>query len=173
MVRFSPVRHRFQQRPVLSGRAREARVSETVPTEGVTVRCPFCLTLNRVDFSRAGDRPKCGDCQRPILLDRPFKVTEEDFDRSVLGSDVPVLVDFYADWCGPCKMIAPLLDEFAQSHVGKLFVAKVDSDLAPGLSVRFGIRGIPTLLLFKDGQEVDRIVGFDPARLQSVVEEAL
>jgi thioredoxin 2 len=148
----------------------EDPVDKAVSEASVTVRCPFCLTLNRVDFTRAGDRPKCGSCDRPVLLDRPVKVSEEDFDRTVLGSEVPVLVDFYADWCGPCKMIAPLVDEIAQDNVGKLLVAKVDSDLAPGLSVRLGIRGIPTVILFNAGAEVTRIVGFDPAGLRQSVE---
>jgi thioredoxin 2 len=148
----------------------EIAVSEAVSGAGVTVRCPFCLTLNSVDFTRAADRPRCGSCERPVLLDRPFKVSQEDFDRTVLQAGVPVLVDFYADWCGPCKMIAPVVDELAQSHVGELMVAKVDSDLAPDLSVRFGIRGIPTLIVFQDGGEVERVVGFDPDGLRRAVE---
>lgn len=160
------------QRSAEGGPEMESALSEAVSGAAVTVRCPFCLKLNRVDFSRAADRPRCGSCERPVLLDRPFKVAQDDFDRTVLGAEVPVLVDFYADWCGPCKMIAPLVDELAQAHVGELLVAKVDSDLAPDLSVRFGIRGIPTLILFRDGAEVDRVVGFDPARIRQVVEAA-
>ena len=97
----------------------------------VTLRCPFCLTLNDVDLSKSGDRPKCGDCAKPLLLDRPVKVSGEDFDRTVLGSGAPVLVDFYADWCAPCKYVAPLMDELAQTHEGKLLVVKVDTDQGP------------------------------------------
>ncbi len=138
----------------------------------VTVRCPFCLKMNRVDLGRAAARPACGECSRPILLDRPFKVMEEDFDRSVLGSEAPVLVDFYADWCGPCKMIAPIMDEVAQAHVGRLLVAKVDTDHAPSLSQKLGIRGVPTLILFKDGAEVSRSVGFEPEKIRQMVAEA-
>ena len=88
-------------------------MTDTNAARQVTVRCSFCLTLNPVDLGRAADRPKCGDCGRPILLDRPTKVSDEDFERTVLGAEAPVLVDFYADWCGPCKMVAPLLDEIA------------------------------------------------------------
>lgn len=139
----------------------------------VTLRCGFCLTPNRVDLAKAGLRPKCGECRRPILLDRPVKVGEEDFDATVLGSAAPVLVDFFADWCGPCKMVAPLIDEIAHTYTGKLLVAKVDTDHAPGVAQRYGIRSIPTLILFKHGAEVGRSVGFEPERVRSLAQEAV
>jgi thioredoxin 2 len=139
----------------------------------MTVRCPFCLTLNRVDLARAGDRPKCGECQRPILLDRPIKVTEEDFQRTVLDSGATVLVDFYADWCAPCKVVAPVLDELAHAHTGRLLVAKVDADHAQSLSVQLGVRGLPTLVLFQSGAEAGRVVGADPGGVRELVKGAL
>jgi thioredoxin 2 len=139
----------------------------------LTVRCSFCLTRNQVDLARAADRPKCGSCGKPILLDRPVRVSEEDFDTTVLGSGAPVLVDFYADWCGPCRMVAPVVDEIAQNHVGALFVAKVDTDRAPRVSASLGIRSIPTLIAFRDGKEVGRCVGFDPVRLRELAEQAV
>lgn len=139
----------------------------------VTLRCGFCLTLNRVELARAAQRPKCGACGRPMLLDRPVKVTEEDFDQTVLGAGAPVLVDFYADWCAPCKMVAPLVDELAQAHVGKLLVVKVDTDHAQGLAQRFGIRGIPTLVVFRGGAEVGRSVGFEPEKVRALAAEVV
>lgn len=139
----------------------------------LTVRCGFCLTMNRVDLARAADRPVCGSCHKPILLDRPLKVSEEDFEATVLGSSAPVLVDFYADWCAPCKMVAPVVDEIARKHTGRLLVAKVDTDRAPGVAQRFGIRGIPTLILFHGGAEAGRSVGFDPDGIRSMVDGAL
>jgi thioredoxin 2 len=139
----------------------------------VTIRCPFCQTLNRVDLGKAADRPKCGKCERPLLLDRPVRVQEEDFERTVMESDAPVLVDFYADWCGPCKMVAPVVDELAREHTGKLLVGKVDTDRAPSLSTRFSIRGIPTLILFRDGAEVGRVVGLDAKGLRELVRRNL
>jgi len=143
-------------------------------TDGrVTVRCGFCGTLNAVDVARAKDRPTCGDCGKPMLLDRPLKVSDEDFERTVLGASVPVLVDFYADWCGPCRLVAPLMDEIAHEHVGKMLVVKVDTDRAPGVSGRYGIRSIPTLILFEGGQESERSVGFEPERLRSLAARAV
>lgn len=148
-------------------------MNEVQQHKKVTVRCPFCLTLNKVDLGKSGDRPKCGDCAKPMLLDRPLKVRGEDFDRTVLGSQVPVLVDFFADWCAPCKYVAPLMDELAQSHEGKLLVVKVDTDQAPDLSQKWGIRSIPTVILFKGGEEVGRSVGFEPEKLRSMADEAV
>ena len=142
----------------------------TTPEAGtaITLRCPFCLTLNEVALGRAAHRPRCGSCGKPMLLDRPVRVEEEDFGRTVLQTPAPVLVDFYADWCGPCKAMAPLLDEVAREEVGRLLVVKVDTDRAPGLSQRFGIRGIPTLIGFQGGEEVGRTVGFDPGEVRAL-----
>ena len=127
-----------------------------------TVPCQFCGRLNRVDLARAADRPKCGECGRPILLDRPLHVPEAAFDRVVADAAVPVLVDFYADWCGPCKIIAPLLDEVARERTGRVLVAKVDTDRSPALSQRFGISSIPMLAVFSGGREVARELGAIP-----------
>ena len=104
-----------------------------------------------------------------MLLDRPIKVSQDDFTRTVLEADEPVLVDFYADWCAPCKVVAPVVDELARTHLGHLLVAKVDSDQAPQLSVQMGIRGIPTLILFRGGSEVGRVVGADIKGLRELV----
>jgi len=127
-----------------------------------TLRCAFCLMLNRVDVDRAVDRPVCGECGRPFLLDRPVKIGGDDLERLVREAGVPVLVDFYADWCGPCKVMAPVLDELAADHVGELLVAKLDTDASPQVSASLGIRGIPTLILYRGGSEVARETGAVP-----------
>ncbi|MCA9738605.1 MAG: thioredoxin [Gemmatimonadota bacterium] len=146
----------------------------TEKTNGTTtVRCPFCLTLNRVEVARAGSRPKCGSCERPLLLDRPIKVEEEDFQRTVLESGAPVLVDFYADWCQPCRMLAPMIDQIAGAEQGRLVVAKVDTDRAPDVAQRYGIRSIPTVIVFKDGEELGRSVGIMPDELKALVGQAV
>jgi thioredoxin 2 len=146
---------------------------ETRDKPNATVPCPFCLKLNRINLSRAKDRPKCGECGKPILLDRPVKVGDQDLERVVANSDAPVLVDFYADWCGPCKIMAPLLDQVAQERIGEVLVTKLDTDRSPAMARRFNIRGIPTLILFRDGIEVAREVGAVPrARLEAMLQQA-
>lgn len=137
------------------------------------VRCGFCGKLNTVDMERAVDRPHCGECTKPILLDRPLKVAQDDFDRTVLEAGVPVIVDFYADWCAPCKMVAPLMDELAHGYVGQILVVKVDTDAAPGIAERYGIRSIPTVILFELGEETDRSLGFEPERVKGFVTKAV
>lgn len=129
----------------------------------VTLRCPFCGTWNRVDAARAADRPKCGHCAKPLLLDRPIHLDDESFQRTIEGSDIPVLVDFYADWCGPCKMMAPFVDQIAAKYQGRALVAKLDTDRAQRTAATFQIRGIPTVIVFKGGKEAARQTGAVPA----------
>lgn len=136
----------------------------------VTVPCQFCGTLNRVDLGRLDSGPRCAECSRPILLDRPIKITDESFERVIQDAEAPVIVDFYADWCGPCKIMAPLFDELAAARSGGVLVAKVDTDRSPATSMKYGIRSIPTLILFRGGKEVARQVGAVPrAALDALV----
>jgi thioredoxin 2 len=138
-----------------------------------TVSCAFCGTLNRIDLERVADRPKCGECARPMLLDRPVTVSDQDLDRVLAGTDVPVLVDFWAVWCAPCKVMAPILDEVARSRTGRALIAKLDTDRSPVMAERFGIRGIPTLILFSGGRELDRAVGAVPrSRVEQLLDSA-
>ena len=142
----------------------------SVEAKKLTLRCQFCETWNRIDASRAADKPKCGNCGKPMLLDRPVKLDDDTFQRTISESQVPVLVDFYADWCGPCKMMAPFVDELAAKYTGKALVAKLDTDRAQRAAAPFGIRGIPTTIVFKGGKEFSRKVGAAP---KAVLEELL
>lgn len=90
------------------------------------------------------------------------KVTDNNFEEEVIGSDVPVLLDFFANWCGPCKMLTPVLEELNSAYSGKIKVAKVDTDESQQTAVKYGISSIPCVILFKDGKEVERLVGFRP-----------
>ncbi len=142
----------------------------TASRRDALVRCPFCLTLNRVDLARWRDGPTCGGCRRPLLLDRPTRAGDEDFDRIVRETQVPVLVDFHADWCAPCRAMAPALDAFAAARAGDVLVVKVDTDRNHSTAERFGIRGIPTLVVFRGGRDTGRHVGMaDQATLAALV----
>jgi thioredoxin 2 len=139
-------------------------------TKRVTLQCQFCQSWNRVNAARAQDRPKCGKCGKPLLLDRPVPLSDETFQRTIEGSDIPVLVDFYADWCAPCKQMAPGVDAVAAKYQGQALVGKLNTDLAQQTAQRFDIRGIPTTIVFEHGREVARQVGAVP---QPVLEQML
>src|SRR5687767_7626193 len=151
-----------------------ATTGNTGTTASATLRCQFCSTWNKIDVARAADRPKCGKCSKPMLLDRPLMLDDESFARTVEGSDVPVIVDFYADWCGPCKMMAPSVDQLAANYAGRAIVAKVNTDLSQSATRPFGIRGIPTTIVFTGGKETARQSGAMPyAMLASMLDRAL
>jgi thioredoxin 2 len=138
-----------------------------------TVACPSCGKLNRIDLSKASLVPKCGACGSQVPVDRPVTIDDRTMEKVVTGTDVPVLVDFYADWCGPCKAMAPQIEELARAHSGRAVIAKLDTDQSPQMAGRFGIRGIPTLIVFRNGREVAREVGGVPrAALESLLQRA-
>ena len=116
--------------------------------------------MNRVPAERAGQPARCGKCKQPLgTATTPVTVTDANFDATVLRATAPVLLDCWADWCGPCHMLAPTIDDVARAWAGRAVVGKLDVDANPAIAGRLGIRSIPTMLLFKDGREVDRLVG--------------
>jgi len=143
------------------------------PSSQVTLRCPPCGTLNRLALGKNERGPRCGRCREPFRLDRPLKIAEADFRRTVLEAAVPVLVDVYADWCGPCKWLDPLVETIAREEAGRLLVTKLDSDESPELHRSLKIGGVPTVILFRQGRELGRSVGVMPEELQELVQRAL
>jgi len=106
------------------------------------------------------DRGRCGKCKSPLTVGgAPVAVSDGDFERTVLGSRIPVLLDCWADWCGPCHMLAPTIDALARDYAGRVLVAKLDVDANQKTTMKFNVRSIPALLFFKDGKHVDTIVG--------------
>jgi thioredoxin 2 len=143
----------------------DAATSESATAAKATLRCQFCSSWNRIDVSRAADRPKCGNCGKPMLLDRPIHLDDESFARTIAESQVPIMVDFYADWCGPCRMMAPAVDQIASNFSGKIIVAKLNTDLAQRTAQQFNIRGLPTTAVFSGGKEAVRQSGAMPYQM--------
>ena len=126
------------------------------------LRCPACGTQNRVPRAKLqqGLRPRCGRCKAPLAADgHPLTVTDASFATMVAASPSPVLLDMWAPWCGPCRMIAPIVEQLAHELAGRVRVGKLDVDDNPATASRFGVRSIPTLLVLRAGREIDRIVG--------------
>jgi len=126
--------------------------------------CGHCGRVNRLPVERAPDTARCGACHQAIFTGQPLEVDEEGFERHVAHSQIPVLVDVWAPWCGPCRAMAPMFARAAQQLEPKVRLLKLNSDTAPAVSSRLGITGIPTLLLMRDGREVARHAGAMDAR---------
>ncbi|MBK7060389.1 MAG: thioredoxin TrxC [Rubrivivax sp.] len=126
------------------------------------IACPHCGATNRVPAERAGESPQCGKCSQPLLDGHPLTLGDADFDAVVAHCRLPVLVDFWAPWCGPCRTMAPAFEQASRQLAGRALLVKVNSDDNPGLSQRFAVRSIPTLVRLQQGRETQRQSGAIP-----------
>lgn len=129
-----------------------------------TISCPNCQKSNRVPSERLGDGPKCGNCKKPLFSGKPMELTAANVASTLNHNDIPVLVDCWASWCGPCRSFAPTFEQAAKDLEPKVRFAKLDTEANQQLAARWQIRSIPTLILFKGGKEVDRVSGALPGQ---------
>lgn len=128
-------------------------------TDSLHLVCPYCQAVNRAPTVRLGEQPNCGQCHRPLFNGQPVELTAATFARQLDRNDIPLLVDFWAPWCGPCKMMAPAFVQAAAMLEPHLRLAKVNTDVEQTLGAQYNIRSIPTLILFKGGRELARQPG--------------
>lgn len=121
--------------------------------------CPHCLAVNRLPAARLDQDPKCGQCHEPLFSGHPLELGAGSFDKHLTNNDIPLLVDFWASWCGPCKMMAPAFAQAAQLLEPNIRLGKVNTEVEAQLSARYDIRSIPTLILFRGGRELARQSG--------------
>jgi thioredoxin 2 len=142
--------------------------------ETTNLVCPHCHAVNRVPGARLAERPNCGRCKRPLFTGHPLALGDQDFDRFLSREELPLVVDFWAPWCGPCRMMAPAYEQASARIEPRARLVKVDTEQNPGLAQRYGIRSIPTLAVFKRGRQTASQAGaLGPGQLVQWIEAQL
>jgi thioredoxin 2 len=121
--------------------------------------CPHCHAINRIPRTRLTDKPRCGKCKLALFTGHPIELNDHNFSQFIMKSDLPIVVDFWADWCGPCKMMAPAFAQASAQLEPRAILTKLNTELAQQTAAKFAIRSIPSLILFKNGKEVSRQAG--------------
>ncbi|MEP7242181.1 MAG: thioredoxin TrxC [Gammaproteobacteria bacterium] len=148
--------------------------SHATKSDPILVACPECHTLVRVPQDRLGDNPTCARCKSTVTTGKPLALDAQSFETHTQRSSFPVLVDFWAPWCGPCRAMAPVLDQVAAARRTQLQIGKINTDEQQALAGRFNIRSIPTLILFSNGKEIARRSGSsDAGSLSRWIDESL
>jgi thioredoxin 2 len=128
-------------------------------SEKMQIVCPHCAATNRTESSRLGDQPKCGRCKQNLFVGTPVELSGSNFEKNISSNGIPVVADFWASWCGPCKMMAPIFHQAAAQLEPRFRLAKINTEAEPGIAKQLGIQSIPTTIIFKNGKEIARKIG--------------
>ena len=155
--------------PDMNGEGRRAAAAEMV-----VVACPSDASLNRVPRAKLGQNPKCGKCHKPLFQGKAVELNAQNFDAYALKSDLPLVIDFWAEWCGPCRMMTPNFERAATLLEPRVRLAKLDTEAEPAIAQRYGLRGIPSMVMIRKGREITRTSGAMPtSAIVTWVEQAL
>jgi thioredoxin 2 len=151
-----------------------ADTATATATETLIIACPVDGTLNRVPKAKLSQNPKCAKDHQPLFQGKPVELTAANFDKHAVKSDLPIVIDFWAEWCGPCKMMSPAFEAAAPKLEPRLRLGKLDTEAEPAIAGRYGIRGIPSMIMIKKGREIARVSGAMPtSAIVQWVEQAL
>lgn len=140
----------------------------------INIVCPHCQKVNKIPKKDSYTRANCGSCKNSLLDTSPIELNESNFDHVIVNSDIPIIVDFWAPWCGPCKMMGPIFNDVANKYPLKALFVKVNTEVEHSLASKYQIKSIPTIVVYKNGLEIKRVSGaLDPLKLSHLVNEQL